>query len=89
MRYVYVGNMGGFWRLTMKEWRALCEAALEPDWPGYDLEDYRALRSKPSWARKSDTQAGYWVLSNDVHYVEPIDWSPEEFADELQRLDEL
>lgn len=95
MPKVYIGQFGAFWRLTLDEWKALCRAAQEPDWTGYNLAAYRELRTKPKWLRKSDSQPGYWPIRNDLvyggtdRYVEPIDWSPEEFADELQRLDEL
>jgi hypothetical protein len=84
-KYVYVGQFGFCWRLTVEQWRALCEAGARGE--GYNLEPYRELKRFPRgiWldretGRRSSTR-------NDILYYEPLDWEPDWFQSALEDLE--
>lgn len=83
-QFVYIGQMGAFWRLNDKQWREVLEAGASGE--GYDLDAMliRRLKQKPSWARKSDTTGGHYSVRGDIRYFEPLDWYPEDFKDQLK-----
>jgi hypothetical protein len=85
MRYVYIGNFGYCWRLTVEAWRAICEAGVAGE--GYDLSPYRQLRRFPSWLERGEDSDQRYNTRNDRLYYEPLDWSAEDFAGALSDLE--
>lgn len=79
--YIYVANMGGFWRLTLAQWII---GVLTPGaaGEGYDLTPYQQI-AKPRWIRKSDT-GRFYTMRGDVRFYEPLDWTPEQFREQLE-----
>lgn len=84
MRYVYIGNFGYCWRLTVEEWRAICEAGAEGY--GYDLSPFKALRRFPSWLERGEDSDQRYNTRNDRLYYEPLDWTAEDFGSALKEL---
>lgn len=92
-RWVYVYNMGGFWRLTGAEWIALCQGKLANPDKAYELPDHRLLKRKPrDFRRHDDGPEGVhtnqycpppWLRHNDS-YVEPYDWEADAFSEWLE-----
>lgn len=86
MTHVYVENFGGFWKLSLEEWKAICQQGAAGE--GYQLDPCKQLRNRPRWVRRSaDTNhAHYWSADPDKKFVRPLDWSREEFQKELNTL---
>jgi len=82
---IYVGQFGTVWKLRREEWLAICKAAAD-GW-GYDLSPFRALKRPPRWlVRDEEWLDCFWSPRDDVVYVEPLDWEPEDFAEHLESL---
>lgn len=89
MRYVYIGHFGYPYRLTVAQWRTLCEGGARGE--GYDLEQIGAkeLKRFPAGVVKFDRQSpGRSSIYTDLLYYEPLDWEAEAFADALVELRE-
>lgn len=79
--YIYVTNMGGFWRLTLAQWII---GVLTPGsrGEGFDLTPYQEI-PKPRWIRLDDS-GRYFPMRGDVRFYAPLDWEPEEFRKQLE-----
>lgn len=84
--YVFVGQAGGFWRLTLDQWEEVCRAGLKG---GYDLSPYRRIRSKPIWLEKYPDNSGYRRTRTDMLYFEPEGWSKEDFREALDEIEKM
>ena len=84
---VLVQQFGAFWKLPPREWLALCR--LGAAGTGYSLPEDRELQSKPRYVRKNRSGRGYWCGDASVRYVEPLDWSRDDYAEEIRALDRM
>ncbi len=93
IRRVYVEQFGGWWSLSPGAWETLvrrCASGL-----GYDLDhpDANARRlARPPAAVKSyrdaDGSRNWYLVTNEALLRRPLDWSAEDFKDELRSLGE-
>lgn len=89
MRHIYIGQFGVCFRLTLDQWRRLCEGGAAGE--GYDLShfDAKELRRFPPGVvkeiRDSDQRSS---VRSDLLYYEPLDWYDYDFRDHLEELDE-
>ena len=82
---IYVGQFGYVWKLRTEQWIEICKAGID-GWT-YDLTPFRRLRRAPKWLLRDEECHGcFSPTRNDVVYVEPLDWEPEDFAEHLESL---
>lgn len=84
---VYIGQFDVFWKLTEREWFDVCSAGASGR--GYDLSQYRRLKRRPRFIVRNEDRRGYWSKRQDVRYVEPLDWYPEDFTENLADIEAL
>jgi len=90
---IYVTQYGAWWRLTIEQWRAVCEAGASGQ--GYDLPDDAQLTRKPRGVHggredesdRLDVKISYWTDNNKHPVFQPLDWDPEDFKAALAALD--
>lgn len=84
-RFVYVQQYGGFWKLTQAEWQEVCRSGAAGN--GYTLNPDRQLLRRPSFIMRNENSRGYWIATNAHDFYQPLDWTPEDFADHLKDTD--
>jgi len=80
-RFVYLCEYGTIWRFEPKEWWRFVIRTIRNN-GAYDLPLSRALRNRPKHISKGDDHKCY---SSDatLHCVNPLDWTIEDWKNEL------
>lgn len=90
---IYVEQYGGWWKLTAKEWRTICEGGARGE--GHMLPG-KCLKKRPGkvvGATDYDDDGGgrpsYYARRDGILIYSPLDWEPEDYEMALQDLEKL
>jgi len=91
VKAVYVEQYGMFWRLTLCEWKALCEQGVKGE--GHLLPSNRALKRRPSAAIGVENYGSgrltYYPRTDTVWLYQPLDWEVEDYQNALAKIKEI
>lgn len=85
-RYVYVENNDYFWRLTEREWRAICQRGAQGY--GHDLTPYKQLAGPPKFIRRDREEGGYWHLHSVHRFYAVTDFDVEDYENAMADMAE-